>query len=362
MIKKTSVFFIFLILAIYVITPWFCTFWGKKLHANGDLDDAITYYKIASFFGSAEAHFNIGVLHYKKGTDQDYKIALNFFEAGTKLGYKHCFGWMGLIYDEGKGLKRNPQLAVSWFKKGIELNDFYSMNFYAIYLLQLNGDHYKEAFGLMENAAKQDYVSALFNVGQAYFFGNFNNTLDLQKSEKYIQNAFNQNFKPASFLNGYFYQFGIGRDKSYDRALYNYLNVIEEDKCRAGYQVDMLIKNWKSPSIAVKAKAKNFIQNAYKLCQNVSVKFDTLTVHRAIQILDLGIGGPKDKIHSDKLKMDAIKLWRKGFHSQNKVSQYHLAKLTLNSSSLKDKEQAIQKIEQAIEFGYHLAINESSER
>lgn len=61
---------------------------------------------------------------YKKGMDafknNDYKIAMIYFQKGVEQDHAKSFQMIGFMYIQGKGVERNQKEAIKWFKKAKE--------------------------------------------------------------------------------------------------------------------------------------------------------------------------------------------------------------------------------------------------
>lgn len=89
-----------------------------------------------------------GLRFYNGKTEEDAAKALAYFKEADKLGHMKAARYIGLLYQEGRGVPKNDKETASWFKKGAEDGDITSQ-----YLL---GKCYEDGTGI-----ERDYALAL---------------------------------------------------------------------------------------------------------------------------------------------------------------------------------------------------------
>lgn len=73
---------------------------------------------------SADSLVEQGILYYRGDTvEQDYKKALNLFLRASRRGSRRAMYLIGLMYLEGKGVKKNFNMSVKWIAKCDLLGD-----------------------------------------------------------------------------------------------------------------------------------------------------------------------------------------------------------------------------------------------
>ena len=83
--------------------------------------DTVNDYKKACDAGVAEGCFMLGVMYDEgQGVKQDYFAAADLYkkacDGGNAIG---CFG-LGSLYDEGDGVKQDYFVAADWYKKACD--------------------------------------------------------------------------------------------------------------------------------------------------------------------------------------------------------------------------------------------------
>ena len=104
---------------------------------------------------------------------QDFLGARKLFEKAAFLGHKEAMNWLGVYYDNGKGVAVNKRKAVSFYKLAADLDEPYAQNNLALCYLNgicvdKNGDL---AFSLFKKAADNGCIDAICNLGFCYESG-----------------------------------------------------------------------------------------------------------------------------------------------------------------------------------------------
>lgn len=120
--------------------------------------ESYNYYKIASQKKHPIATWFIGFMYYNgfigNKSDEDYKIAWDYFSNAEKLGCSAAINSIGLAYLNGKvpNIKEKNEIkAIEYFKKAISKNYVYAFN--NLGLIYENKKDYKTAFSLYIKAA-----------------------------------------------------------------------------------------------------------------------------------------------------------------------------------------------------------------
>ena len=149
------------------------------LYQNGfgveqDYSLAMEYFEKSFDLGSPVAMNNIGWSYQNGfGVEQDYTLAFEWYMKSANLG---CFGGInniGWFYLNGLGIEQDYSLAMDYFKKGADLGDSAAMN--NIGWIYENGlgveQDYELAFEWYMKAAELEDSTAIFNIGAMYCDG-----------------------------------------------------------------------------------------------------------------------------------------------------------------------------------------------
>ena len=70
------------------------------------------------------AYVNLGTAYYDgKGVKKDYQKAIEYYKKAADLGDVVAYVNLGKIYYEGKGVKQDYQKALQYYKKAADLGD-----------------------------------------------------------------------------------------------------------------------------------------------------------------------------------------------------------------------------------------------
>ncbi|MCI7046793.1 tetratricopeptide repeat protein [Helicobacter sp.] len=107
--------------------------------------------------------------------------------AKAKQGDAEAQFLLGLMYDQGQGVKQDYEKAAEWFSKAA--NQGYAKAQYNLGAMYENGQavrqDYKKAFEWYSKAANQGYAKAQYNLGAMYEKG-YGVRQDLKKAKEYF--------------------------------------------------------------------------------------------------------------------------------------------------------------------------------
>ena len=153
--------------------------WFDPAHLDSMSDSKkVAYLRKLSEQDNAEAQFNEIIKWYRKAADQGDAAAQNN---------------LGLIYDEGLGVKQDYAEAVKWYRK----------------------------------AAEQDNARAQDNLGTMYYNGH-GVKQDYAEAVKWYRKAADQGYAAAQCDLGYMYYKGLGVKRDYDEAVKWYFKAAEQ--------------------------------------------------------------------------------------------------------------------------------------
>ncbi len=151
---------------------------GCFLHDEGEYEAAMEDYIKASEgtepIFTRTAMNNIGWAYcHGDGVEQDYALAMEWYEKAAALGDINAMLNIGTMYSEGNGVEQDYTLAMEWYEKAADIGDATAMN--NIGTMYYNGDGVKQDYALAiewyEKAADLGNISAMNNIGAMYFYG-----------------------------------------------------------------------------------------------------------------------------------------------------------------------------------------------
>jgi len=103
-----------------------------------------------------------------KNRNYEEALAVYLRLAQTQWGQRnYCrIGWM---YEFGRGTEKDPRQAEYWYEKAA--NAGIPAGYYCLALMRYREGRHDEMRALMERAAEQSYLPAIFDLGQLYMFG-----------------------------------------------------------------------------------------------------------------------------------------------------------------------------------------------
>jgi len=94
---------------------------ANEYKEKGDFGNALKWYRRSAAHGDAMGYYYAGDLYFHgKGTTQDYREAIRWFEQGFEKKNQYCASSLTVIYNEGKGVPKDPGLAAKYWRKAAE--------------------------------------------------------------------------------------------------------------------------------------------------------------------------------------------------------------------------------------------------
>ena len=189
----------------------------KKLLQDGEKGNAEAYYTLGFMYyrGFQQKSFNVKTADFSNKTIQSYETALKYFKKASDMGHSRASYVVGYIYDHGQGIKKNIQIANTYYKKAVNQKEkSLNQNSY--------NDQNDETINIdikrVEELAENGDSDAQLSLGREYLFGKIVNK-DPQKALKYIKKSAEQGNSIAQFFLGSVYLGKLGIEKNYDEAV-----------------------------------------------------------------------------------------------------------------------------------------------
>ena len=81
----------------------------------------MNWYRKAAQQGNAKAQYNLGVMYEQgQGVRQNYREAVNWFRRAAEQGLAPAQFSLGVMYDQGRGVRKNKAVAKEWFGKACD--------------------------------------------------------------------------------------------------------------------------------------------------------------------------------------------------------------------------------------------------
>uniref|UniRef100_UPI0035B5972D protein kinase domain-containing protein n=1 Tax=Arsenicibacter rosenii TaxID=1750698 RepID=UPI0035B5972D len=175
----------------------------------------------------------------------NFTEAFRVYKQAADEGNSEAQNWIGLLYDQGKGVGEDQTEATNWYRKSAtQGNPFGQYNLGAQYY---NGEgveqDYKQAFDWYAKAAEQGNTSAENGLGDLYYFG-YGVTQSNADAVQWYRRAADHGNAFGQYNMGWMYENGYGVDKNVDQAVRLYQSSAKQGNAfsikalrRLGYNV-----------------------------------------------------------------------------------------------------------------------------
>ena len=193
---------------------------GKQAYLKKDYVTALKILKPLAENGNAKAQITMGLMYdYGHGVDKDPAESIKWYRMAAEQGEPLVQLDLGIKYFQGQGVKQNYQEAAKWWE--MSANAGVADSQFNLGLMYYRGigfeKDFEKASGLFEKAAEQGHGNAQYSLAVMYAFGQHNQK-DYQTALKWFRKAAAQDVAQAQFNLGVFHENGYGVDKDYDKA------------------------------------------------------------------------------------------------------------------------------------------------
>lgn len=186
---------------------------GQLYAVNGNMDQAMECYQQMIDKGQADGYYYLGIIYDNQG---DAKTCNKLLAQGEKKGSKLAAAAMGTIYENGlDGTKVDYKKAVAYYEKSETAKGFYNAG-----RIYLNGNMGKKGvaseadiakgLSLINQAADQVYIDAMYMMGYFYETGEYVDTVDHAKAVSYFRSLADNGIAAGQFKMGLYYELGDG--------------------------------------------------------------------------------------------------------------------------------------------------------
>ena len=94
---------------------------GVNAYEKGDYKTALTIFEDLAKKGDIDAQYNLGLMYDNgRGVKQDYKKAFEWYEKAANQGYASAQNNLGVMYGNGYGVREDKKIAKEWFGKACD--------------------------------------------------------------------------------------------------------------------------------------------------------------------------------------------------------------------------------------------------
>lgn len=187
---------------------------GLAYYNDGNVRQALKYFTfVAEKEDNCSAQYNVGILYRDggKGVAKNPQKAVEWFRKAAEQGYSNAQDELGKCYARGTGIPKDMTKAVEWFAKSAEQGNMEGQNDLAKCYLTGDGiaKDERKAVELWQGIAEQNHIDAQFYLGLAY--ANEDSGLyDMSKAAKWWEKAAEQGLRGAQARIGDCYLQGTG--------------------------------------------------------------------------------------------------------------------------------------------------------
>ena len=128
----------------------------------------------AAVQGDAEAQFNLGVSYDNgKGVPKDYQQAVSWYRKAAEQGHAKAQFNLGMSYANGQGVPKDDQQAIAWLRKSAEQGDVNAQFYLGVSYVSGQGkaQDYQRAATWFRKSAEQGDAKAQYMLGSSYAYG-----------------------------------------------------------------------------------------------------------------------------------------------------------------------------------------------
>lgn len=144
------------------------------LYALGIWAIELEQYKQAEFYLERAANQQYGLAAYTLAKILDERDprhparAFEWFMVAAKQGHTEAAYYVGLYYQNGKGIEQDISEAITWYEKAAIKNDRDALYHLAMILIRLEDKDWASIHTLLTKAAEQDHPNAAYNLAVMY--------------------------------------------------------------------------------------------------------------------------------------------------------------------------------------------------
>ena len=186
--------------------------------------------------------YNEALEKYKKAeSDYDYKEIVDLIEEASNKGHIKSNGLLGVLYCEGKGVKKDYSKAKELLEVAAENGDVLAQRYLGDLYFSGKGveKSYEEAFKLYNESVSNGDIESSFMVGYSYLNG-LGVKKDINKAISFLEIAACNNKVKAQVILGQIYYKGIQRDQDYKLAFEWYSKAAKNSSLEGIYMLGVM--------------------------------------------------------------------------------------------------------------------------
>jgi uncharacterized protein len=174
--------------------------------------EAVFYLERAANQQYALAAHTLGMYYHEKDSKHPLK-AFEWFMIAAKQNHTESEYYVGLYFQNGKGVEKDIDQAIFWFEKAAMKKDKNALYHLAMILIKQEDKDFKLIASLLDQAAQLEHPNAQYNLAVMYHKGD-GLKMDLDKAFYWYEKASDKNIAMAQYNLGMMYFEGIVVEKN----------------------------------------------------------------------------------------------------------------------------------------------------
>jgi len=145
---------------------------GSTAYWQDDFDTALQLWRPLAEHGNAGAQYYLGIMYENgRGVKRDTAEALRWYRKAADQNFAVAQINLGTMYENGEGVERDYDEASRWYRKAAEQGVAIAQNLLGVWLSThpaRTKTDFVEAHMWFSKAADQGYANAMFNLGGLY--------------------------------------------------------------------------------------------------------------------------------------------------------------------------------------------------
>ena len=213
--------------------------WVKNIisseYNTGRYKSAFEHFSEYAKMGNATAQYYLGIMYENgRGVSEDYAKAVEWYRKSAEQGNVDAQCNLGYMYYYGRGVSGDYAKAAEWYRKSAEQGDATAQcNLGYMYECGLGvSQDYAKAVEWYRKSAEQGYADAQCNLGTMYRNG-LGVSQDNAKAVEWYRKAAEQGNAGGQCNLGYMYEYGRGVSQDYAKAVEWYQKAAEQGHATA---------------------------------------------------------------------------------------------------------------------------------
>ena len=184
---------------------------------------------------SVEANYLLGLMYYEgKGVRRDYSRAISYFDIAANAGYSPAQNMMGVCFEQGQGTSSDYDEAAQWYYKAAQQKSpLATKNLGMLYHKRGND---QEALIWLKKATDRNDVESVYLMAEIYYRGAPGIKND-EMALKYYAAASVLHHLQSTYMTGFLISCGYGCDENQELGAHYYKKAANKGHVRSQYKL-----------------------------------------------------------------------------------------------------------------------------